>query len=215
MKNPICILLADDHNLVRAGIKALLEKVADFCVVADVADGALAIQCAAELLPDVAILDIAMPGQTGLQVLEKIHQANPGMRIIMLSMHDTEEHVIAAMRLGAVGYVLKNAAPQELELAVRAVMNDNNWLSASISRQVVDSYLARVRTSDHRDGLTARQMEVLKLVADGQRTKEIAYALGVSIKTVETYRSQIMNRLGIQDVAGLVRYAIRQGISEL
>ena len=215
MTNPIRILLADDHNLVRAGIKALLERVADFSIVADVADGTLAIQCAAELLPDVAILDIAMPGQTGLQALEKIHQAHPGVRIIMLSMHDTEEHVIAAMRLGAVGYVLKNAAPQELELAVRAVMNGNNWLSASISRQVVDSYLARVRTSDHRDGLTARQMEVLKLVADGQRTKEIAYALGVSIKTVETYRTQIMNRLGIQDVAGLVRYAIRQGISEL
>lgn len=211
----IRILLADDHNLVRAGIKALLERVADFQVVADVADGIQALASARELLPDVAILDIAMPGQTGLQALDKIHQDHPAVRVIMLSMHYTEEHVIAAMRLGAVGYVLKNAAPQELELAVRTVMNGSSWLSASISRQVVDAYLARVRTSDHRDGLTARQMEVLKLIADGQRTKEIAFTLGVSIKTIETYRTQIMNKLGIQDVAGLVRYAIRQGISEL
>lgn len=211
----IRILLADDHNLVRAGIKALLERVADFQVVADVADGIQALASARELLPDVAILDIAMPGQTGLQALDKIHQDHPEVRVIMLSMHYTEEHVIAAMRLGAVGYVLKNAAPQELELAVRTVMNGSSWLSASISRQVVDAYLARVRTSDHRDGLTARQMEVLKLIADGQRTKEIAFTLGVSIKTIETYRTQIMNKLGIQDVAGLVRYAIRQGISEL
>jgi DNA-binding NarL/FixJ family response regulator len=212
---PIRILLADDHNLVRAGIKALLETVEGFQVVAEVGDGTQACLLAGELLPDVAILDIAMPGKTGLQTLENIKAEHPGIRVIMLSMHDTEEHVIAAMRLGAVGYVLKTAAPQELELAVRTVMSGSNWLSASISRQVVDAYLARVRTSDHRDGLTARQMEVLKLIADGQRTKEIAFTLGVSIKTVETYRAQIMNRLGIQDIAGLVRYAIRQGISEL
>ena len=211
----IRILIADDHNLVRAGIKALLETVEGFQVVADVDDGTQACQLAAELQPDVAILDIAMPGKTGMQTLEHIKAAHPGIRIIMLSMHDTEEHVIAAMRLGAVGYVLKSAAPQELEMAVRTVMSGSNWLSASISRQVVDAYLARVRTSDHRDGLTARQMEVLKLIADGQRTKEIAFTLGVSIKTIETYRAQIMNRLGIQDVAGLVRYAIRQGISAL
>ena len=212
---PIRILLADDHNLVRAGIKALLEAVADFQIVADVSDGDQALQATRDLLPDVALLDIAMPGQTGLQALEKIRLVHPGVRAIMLSMHNTEEHVIAAMRLGAVGYVLKNAAPQELELAIRTVMSGSNWLSASISRQVVDAYLARVRTTDHRDGLTARQMEVLKLIAEGQRTKEIAYTLGVSIKTVETYRTQIMNKLGIQDIAGLVRYAIRQGISEL
>lgn len=212
---PIRILLADDHNLVRAGIKALLEAVPDFQIVADVSDGDQALQAARDLLPDVALLDIAMPGQTGLQALEKIRLAHPGVRAIMLSMHNTEEHVIAAMRLGAVGYVLKNAAPQELELAVRTVMSGSNWLSSSISRQVVDAYLARVRTTDHRDGLTARQMDVLKLIAEGQRTKEIAHTLGVSIKTVETYRTQIMNKLGIQDIAGLVRYAIREGISEL
>lgn len=212
---PTRILLADDHNLVRAGIKALLETVDGFEVVAEVGDGAEACRLVGELQPDVAILDITMPGKTGLQTLEHISGVHRGVRVIMLSMHDTEEHVIAAMRLGAVGYVLKSAAPHELELAVRTVMSGTNWLSASISRQVVEAYLLRVRTSDHRDGLTARQMEVLKLIADGQRTKEIAYAMGVSIKTIETYRAQIMNRLGIQDIAGLVRYAIRQGISEL
>lgn len=211
----IRIILADDHHLVRAGIKALLEDVADFVVVGDTPDGQEAARLAAELGPDLVILDIAMPGFGGLQALEAIRSARPDIRVIMLSMHDSEEHVISAMRQGASGYVLKNAAPQELEIAIRTVMDGGTWLSAAVSRQVVDAYVTRVGLSERRDGLTARQMEVLKMIAEGYRTKEIAFALDVSIKTVETFRAQIMQKLGIQDIAGLVRYAIRHGISEL
>lgn len=212
---PIHILIADDHNLVRAGILRLLGEIADFVVVADTGDGAEAIRLAEEKNPDVALLDIAMPGTTGLQALEHLHRTRPQIKIIVLTMYDTEEHVISAMRLGAAGFMLKNAAPQEMELAIRAVTADGTWLPAAISRPVVDAYLERVQISDQRDGLTPRQMEVLKMIAEGMRTKEIAFTLGVSVKTIETYRSQIMNRLGIGDVASLVRYAIRRGISAL
>lgn len=213
--NPIHILIADDHNLVRAGILRLLGEISDFVVVADTGDGDEAIRLAEEKNPDVALLDIAMPGTTGLQALEHLHRTRPQIKIIVLTMYDTEEHVISAMRLGAAGFMLKNAAPQEMELAIRAVTAGGTWLPAAISRPVVDAYLERVQISDQRDGLTPRQMEVLKMIAEGMRTKEIAFTLGVSVKTIETYRSQIMNRLGIGDVASLVRYAIRRGISAL
>lgn len=211
----IRILLADDHHLVRAGIKALLQEEADFEVVGDTHDGEEAVRLAGQLGPDVVVLDIAMPGLTGMQALERIRELRPASRVIMLSMYDSEEHVMSAMRLGAAGYVLKNAAPQELALAIRAAVAGGTWLSAAVSRQVVDAYLTHVRIADRPDGLTARQVEVLKMVAEGHRSKEIAAALGVSIKTVETFRAQIMNKLGIQDIAGLVRYAIRNGISKL
>ncbi|HMV21322.1 MAG TPA: response regulator transcription factor [Rhodocyclaceae bacterium] len=212
---PIRILVADDHNLIRAGILRLLSEVSDFEVVADTADGAQAVALADRLTPDVALLDIAMPGTTGLQAMEQILAAHPATRVLILTMYDTEEHVISAMRLGAAGYVLKNAAPQEMELAIRAVIAGGTWLPAAISRPVVEAYLERVQISDTRDGLTPRQREVLKMIAEGLRTKEIAFSLGVSIKTIETYRAQIMNRLGIGDVPGLVRYAIRRGLSQL
>ena len=212
---PIRILVADDHNLIRAGILRLLSEVSDFEVVAHTADGAQAVALADRLTPDVALLDIAMPGTTGLQAMEQILAAHPATRVLILTMYDTEEHVISAMRLGAAGYVLKNAAPQEMELAIRAVIAGGTWLPAAISRPVVEAYLERVQLSDTRDGLTPRQREVLKMIAEGLRTKEIAFSLGVSIKTIETYRAQIMNRLGIGDVPGLVRYAIRRGLSQL
>jgi DNA-binding NarL/FixJ family response regulator len=212
---PIRILLADDHHVVRAGLKALLQEEADFEVVGDTHDGDTAVRMAGELNPDVVVMDIAMPGFNGLQALEGIRAAQPASRVIMLSMHDSEEHVMSALRLGAAGYVLKNAAPQELALAIRAAVDGGTWLPAAVSRQMVDAYLTHVRTAERPDGLTARQLEVLKLVAEGRRSKEIAFALQVSVKTVETFRAQIMNKLGIQDIPGLVRYAIRNGISEL
>ncbi|HNL22314.1 MAG TPA: response regulator transcription factor, partial [Rhodocyclaceae bacterium] len=180
---PIRILVADDHNLIRAGILRLLSEVSDFEVVADTADGAQAVALADRLTPDVALLDIAMPGTTGLQAMEQILAAHPATRVLILTMYDTEEHVISAMRLGAAGYVLKNAAPQEMELAIRAVIAGGTWLPAAISRPVVEAYLERVQISDTRDGLTPRQREVLKMIAEGLRTKEIAFSLGVSIKT--------------------------------
>lgn len=211
----IRLLLADDHHVVRAGLSLLLQDIADFEVVGQAADGIEAARMVAELKPDVAILDIAMPGASGLEALKNIRSVQPDCRVILLSMHDDEEHVASAMRLGAAGYVLKKSTPQELELAIRAVMDGGTWLSAAVSRQMVDAYLTHVRPAARPDGLTARQLEVLKLIAEGKRTKEIAFALDVSVKTIETFRAQIMSKLAIQEVAGLVRYAIRNGISEL
>ena len=212
---PIRLILADDHHMVRASLALLLRDIADFEVVGEAADGIAAARLVAELNPDVAILDIAMPEANGLEALEKIRSAQPACRVILLSMHDGEEHVASAMRLGAAGYVLKKSTPQELELAIRAVMEGGTWLSAAVSRQVVDAYLAHVHPTARPDGLTARQLEVLKRLAEGMRTKEIAFALDVSVKTVETFRAQIMAKLAIQDIASLVRYAIRNGISKL
>lgn len=211
----IRILLADDHHLVRAGIKALLDDIPDFAVVGEAGDGEEAVRLSSELTPDVMVMDIAMPGLTGLQALDRIKGNQPEARVVILSVHGTEEHAKAALKLGAAGYVLKNAAPAELELAIRAALEGELYLSAAISRHMVAAYFARAANPDRRDILTARQHEVLKMIADGKRTKEIAFSLNVSVKTIETYRSQLMNKLGIQDIAGLVRYAIRHGISEL
>lgn len=211
----IRILLADDHHLIRNSLAILLREIADFEVVGEAADGLEATRQAAELNPEVAILDLSMPGCGGLEALRIIREAQPACHVIILSMHDDEEHVASAMRHGAAGYLLKRSTPQELELAIRAVMDGGTWLSPAVSRQVVDAYLAHTRPADRPDNLTSRQMEVLKLIADGQRTKEIAFKLDVSVKTVETFRTQIMSKLGLQDIASLVRYAIRNGISTL
>jgi DNA-binding NarL/FixJ family response regulator len=211
----IRLIVADDHHLIRASLSLLLGEISDFEVVGEAADGIEAARLVDDLVPDVAILDITMPGGSGLEALEKIRTLQPGCQVIMLSMHDDEEHVASAMRLGASGYVLKKSTPQELELAIRAVLDGGTWLSAKVSRRVVDNYLANLRPPERPDGLTGRQMEVLKLLAEGMRTKEIAFALEVSVKTIETFRAQIMFKLGIQDIAGLVRYAIRNGISPL
>lgn len=211
----IRLILADDHHMVRASLALLLQDIADFEVVGEAADGIAAARLVVDLNPDVAILDIAMPEGSGLEALAKIRSAQPACRVILLSMHDDEEHVASAMRLGAAGYVLKKSTPQELELAIRAVVEGGIWLSAAVSRQMVDAYLAHVPPTARPDGLTARQLEVLKRLAEGMRTKEIAFALDVSVKTVETFRAQIMAKLAIQDIASLVRYAIRNGISKL
>jgi len=141
-----------------------------------------------------------------------MRERHPGVRVVILSMHSGEEYVLQALRAGAVGYLLKDAATGELELALRSVMRGESWLSPSVSRQVVEGYMQRTGGEAAPDVLTARQREVLKLVAGGKSTKEIAFLLNLSVKTVETHRAQIMERLGIRDVAGLVRYALRTGL---
>lgn len=211
----IRILLADDHTLVRAGIKALLDAVPDFEVVAEAAAGSEAIRLAQELAPDIAVVDLAMPGVTGLQVVERLQDTNPEIRTLMLSMHSSEEHVIRALRIGARGYVLKNSAPDELESAIRAALAGETWLPSQVSKQVLETYLARIRTADPPNLLTVRQREVLKMIADGASTRDIGVALNISVKTVEAHRAQIMDKIDVHDVAGLIRYAIRHGISEL
>jgi DNA-binding NarL/FixJ family response regulator len=208
----IKVLLADDHALVRAGIRSLLNAMDEVEVVAEAASGEEAIELVAASHPDVVLMDIAMKGITGLEAAARMRDRNPGVRVVILSMHSGEEYVLQALRAGAAGYLLKDAATGELELALRSVMRGESWLSPAVSRQVVEGYVQRAGSEQATEVLTARQREVLRLVAGGKSTKEIAFLLNLSVKTVETHRAQIMERLGIRDVAGLVRYALRTGL---
>ncbi len=208
----IRVLLADDHSLVRAGIRSLLGAMADVEVVGEAASGEEALELAARQQPDVVLMDIAMKGITGLEAAARMRETHPAVRVVILSMHSGEEYVLQALRAGAAGYLLKDAATGELELALRSVMRGESWLSPAVSRQVVEGYVQRSGAEAAPDVLTARQREVLRLVASGKSTKEIAFFLNLSVKTVETHRAQIMERLGIRDVPGLVRYALRTGL---
>ena len=209
---PIRVVLVDDHALVRAGMRSLLGSMEHVAVVGEAASGEEALALAGTAQPDVVLMDIAMKGMTGLQAASRLREVCPGVRVIILSMHAGEEYVLQALRAGAVGYLLKDAATGELELALRSVMRGESWFSPAVSRQVVEGYVQRVGGEPAADVLTARQREVLRLVAGGKSTKEIAFDLNLSVKTVETHRAQIMERLGIRDVAGLVRYALRTGL---
>ena len=208
----IRVLLADDHALVRAGMRSLLAAMAGVQVVGEAASGEDALALAGRERPDVVLMDIAMKGISGLEAAARMRAQHPQVRVIILSMHAGEEYVLQALRAGAVGYLLKDAATGELELALRSVMRGESWFSPAVSRQVVEGYVQRVGGESAADVLTARQREVLKLVAGGKSTKEIAYELKLSVKTVETHRAQIMERLGIRDIAGLVRYALKTGL---
>ncbi len=206
------ILLVDDHALVRAGMRSLLRDIAGVEVVAEANDGAEALVTAERERPDVVLMDIAMKGMNGLEAAARLRERQPRAKIIILSMHTSEEYVLLALRAGAAAYLIKDSATSELELALKSVMRGETYLSPAISRQVVDGYVQRVGVGAGPDPLTPRQREVLKRIAEGRSTKEIAFELNLSVKTVETHRAQIMERLGIRDVAGLVRYAMRVGI---
>jgi DNA-binding NarL/FixJ family response regulator len=181
-------------------------------VVGEARDGREALALIAALLPDVAVLDVTMPGLSGIQVIAQLRVEQPAVRVIVLSMHDNEEYVRHALRAGAAGYLLKNSEPVELELAVRSVARGGSYLSPAVSRYVVTDYLRRSSEEGPTDGLTSRQREILQLIAEGRTNMEIAASLSLSVKTVETHRAQLMSRLDIHDVAGLVRYAIRTGV---
>ena len=205
-----CVLLADDHALVRAGIRSLLERMTGIEVVAEASDGREALELAKKQLPELMLLDIAMAGLNGLEALARATKEFSAVKVIILSMHANEEYVLQALRAGARGYLLKDAAVAELELALRAVNRGEIYLSPRISKRVIDSYLERLENERPlREELTLRQREIVQLIAEGKSTKEIAFFLKVSIKTVEAHRAQLMERLGIHDVAGLVRYAMR------
>ena len=207
------VLLAEDHRLVRAGIRELLHALDGVQVVAEAGDGREALQLIQEHQPDIVVLDIAMPGLNGLETASRVAKEFPRVRLIMLSMHASQEYVAQALRAGAAAYLLKDAAVDELELALRAVTRGETYLSSAVSKHVIASYLGRGKdgTSPFAD-LTARQREILQLIAEGHSTKEIAHTLNVSVKTIEAHRAQLMNRLDIHDIAGLVRYAIREGL---
>ncbi len=209
---PIRIVLADDHNLMRSGLKALLSGMPGVEVVAEATNGREAVELVNSTNPDVVLMDIGMKELNGIEAAALIARDRPSVRVIMLSMHDTQDFVLQALKAGAVGYVLKDAAPLELEFALQAVTNGETYLSPRVSRQVVQSY---IRPPDAETGLQAlspRQREILKAIVIGRTTKQIAYDLGLSIKTIETHRAQIMERLDIHDVAGLVRFSIRIGL---
>jgi len=206
------VLLADDHALVRAGMRSLLRDIEGVEVVGEAADGGQALALAERERPDVVLLDIAMKGMNGLEAAARFRELHPGIKVIILSMHASEEYVLQALRAGAAAYLIKDSATAELELALRSVMRGETYLSPAISRQVVEGYVQRVGAGAGENPLTPRQREVLKRIAEGRSTKEIAFDLGLSVKTVETHRAQIMERLGIRDVAGLVRYAMRTGL---
>lgn len=208
------VLLAEDHSLVRAGICALLRNIEWIEVIAEASNGNETLELIRQHQPDIVLLDIAMPGLSGLEVAEQVCGQYPNISIIILSMHNNEEYILQALRAGASGYLLKDASTIELELALQSVRDGGTYLSPSVSHHVISSYVNRTGTkiSSTHISLTPRQKEVLKLIARGQTTKQIASALQISIKSVETHRTQLMNKLDIHNVAGLVRYAINTGM---
>lgn len=213
MNRPIRVLLADDHTLVRAGLRGLLQGISGVEVVGEAEDGHEAVQLATQLQPDVVLLDIGMPGLNGLDAAAQLLKADSRTRVLILSMHTAEEYVLRALRAGCAGYLLKRSAVTELEIAVRAVARGETYLSPTVSKKVVDDYVGRTGGSaDPLEALTPRQREILQLVAEGHTSKEIADRLQLSFKTVEAHRAQIMERLNLEDVTGLVRFAVRVGL---
>jgi DNA-binding NarL/FixJ family response regulator len=210
---PMRVLIADDHTLVRAGIRALVEKLPEVQVVAEASDGRDALRLVKEHRPDVVLMDIAMPGLNGLEATRRMAKEFPKVRVLILSMHTSEEYVWQALCAGAAGYLLKGAELDELALAIRAVVRGGTYLSPPVSKHVIRDYVQRVGDEKSLlERLTPRQREILQLIAEGATTKEIAQTLNISVKTVETHRAQLMERLNIHDVAGLVRYAIKIGL---
>jgi len=209
----IRVVLADDHALVRAGIRALLEKLPGIEVVGEAANGREALELIRKRMPNLILLDISMTELGGLEALPRIVKDFPSVKVLILSGHANEEYVLRALRNGAAGYMLKDAATAELQLAMDCVIQGKTYLGPSISRTVIDNYVERVGPLfSPLEQLTPRQREILQLVAEGKNTKEIAHLLGISIKTVEAHRLQLMARLSIHDLPGLVRYAVRSGL---
>ncbi len=214
----ITILLVDDHAVVRDGLRYLLEAQPGFTVNGDAANGREAIRQISARCPDIVILDIAMPELNGIEAMQQIRQICPASRMIILSMHATTEHVSRALLAGARGYLLKESAGQELIQAVRAVHAGQRHLSQKVSNMVVDDYINQVEVGkvvDPLDRLSPRERETLQLVVEGKSSVEIADILGLSPKTVETYRSHLMQKLGINDLPSLVKFAIQQGLTPL
>jgi two-component system response regulator NreC len=214
----ITVLLVEDHMMVRKGLRALLDVEADISVLAEAADGREALETAERLCPDIVVMDIAMPSLNGLEATRQIRQRCPSVKVLILTMHTNQEYVFQILRAGASGYVVKQAAPDELIAAIRAVHAGDTFLSPRISKTVVNQYLKHAsvaRSSDSYDRLTEREREVLQLIAEGHSTRQIGEMLHISVKTVETHRAHLMQKLGVHSTAELTQYAIRKGVISL
>jgi two-component system, NarL family, response regulator NreC len=212
---PIRILLADDHAVVRDGVRALLEKQADMAVVAEAADGREAAELAEEYSPDVVVMDIGMPSLNGIDATRRILSAHPQVGVVILSMHQDESYVLRSLKAGAKGYLLKDSLRSEVLEAIRAVAHGRSFLTRKISRMMQENYIREMEQrglEDSYDLLTDREREVLQLAAEGKPNKEIAGALNIGLTTVETHRTHILQKLGLHSVPELILYALRKGI---
>lgn len=211
--NVVRILIADDHKLVRSGFRALLEQMDDVTVVGEARDGREAVELVDVHRPDIVIMDIAMPELNGLEATERIRRRFSSVKVLLLTMHKGDEYVSAALDAGAAGYMLKDSGEEEFAIAIGSVAEGGTYISPAITKRIVDGHI-RVGDGDEleRSRLTLRQREVLQLLAEGHSTKAIARKLEISPKTVESHRAQLMARLDIHDVPGLVKYAIRTGL---
>ena len=210
------VLLADDHALVRRGVRLILDAEPDFEVVAEAGDGAEAVELLRQLEVDLAVLDVAMPRMTGLQAAREISRRWPRIRILILSMHDNEQYFFESLKVGAGGYVLKSVADRDLVGACRGAMRDEPFLYPGVTSTLIRTYLDRLRSGERlpKAQLTPRESEIVKLIAEGYSSKEIAAALTISVKTVERHRANILSTLGMRDRTQLTRYAIRAGLIE-
>jgi DNA-binding NarL/FixJ family response regulator len=209
---PIRVLVADDHAIVRTGIRHVLESEPGFTVVGEAANGADALELARSLAPDVAVLDISMPGVSGLHVTQELRRLSPETRVLILSMHDNTEYVLESLRAGAHGYILKDTAANELRTAIHAVRGGESYFSPPVARRLTAVVRGTTAEEDLLGQLTARERQVLVGVAQGRTNREIAVELGISHRTVETHRESLMKKLGIRTVAGLTRVALEAGL---
>jgi DNA-binding NarL/FixJ family response regulator len=211
----IGVFLADDHAVVREGLRLVLEAHPDIRVLGEASDGRGAVSEVRRLLPDVVIMDIAMPQSNGIEATLRLRELVPSAKVVILSMHSTTEHIFRALRAGALGYLLKESAGAEVVDAVRAVHAGGRYLSQKIAAHVVDDYLREGQPASPLQALSRRELEVVQLVAEGKTSAEIAALLSLSPKTVETYRSRLMQKLGVNDVPSLVKFAIQHGLTSL
>jgi DNA-binding NarL/FixJ family response regulator len=213
----IRVLLADDHTILRDGIRALLEDQADMEVIGEAEDGQSTVKMAAQLQPDVVVMDIAMPLLNGLEATRQIQRDFPQVKVLILTMHENEEYIRQVLAAGALGYVLKDAAARDLLGAIRAVNRGEAVLSPAITRLVIEDYLrwGELRPQDATNGLTSREREVLQLIAEGYTNKEIAEILSLSIKTVQSHRTNLMAKLDLHDRGELIKYAIQKKIIDI
>lgn len=214
----IKVLLADDHKIMRDGLKALLEKAEDIEVVAEAADGEEAVLRVFETVPDVIVMDLTMPGMSGIEATRRIVETDSGARVLALSMLQDKSCVVESLKAGAKGYLLKNCAAEELLVAIRTLSEGESYLCTKITELVIQDYSRSASGDPHslaHSELSKRELEVLQLIADGKSTKEIAFAFNVSIKTIDVQRSNIMKKLNLHSIAALTKYAVREGLTSI